>query len=111
MYFDIAKYHTNYDALQVATAWQLIDNSMRCDYKGGLLQTAWCYLEEPENVKTNKRAELLENDEKTLVELLDYLKENDLNAMFVVCPYAITAEDYAKYNTMRDIVSEYGYDF
>ncbi len=49
-----------------ATAWQLIDNSMRCDYKGGLLQTAWCYLEEPENVKTNKRAELLENDEKRL---------------------------------------------
>lgn len=35
----------------------------------------------------------------------------NLNAMFVVCPYAITAEDYAKYNTMRDIVSEYGYDF
>ena len=53
LYFDIAKYHTNYDALQNATAWQLIDNSMRCDYKGGQIQTAWCYLEEPENVKQN----------------------------------------------------------
>ena len=84
---------------------------MRCDYKGGQIQTAWCYLEEPENVKTNKRTELLENDEKTLIELLDYLKENDLNALFVVCPYSITAEDYAKYNTMSDIVSGYGYDF
>lgn len=111
LYFDIAKYHTNYTALQNETAWQLIDNSMSCDYKGGQIQTAWCYLEEPENVKTDKRTELLKNDTKTLVELLDYLKKNDLNALFVVCPYFITADDYAKYNTINDIVSEYGYNF
>lgn len=111
LYFDIAKYHTNYTALQNETAWQLIDNSMNCDYKGGQIQTAWCYLEEPKNVKTDKRAELEENDTKTLIELLDYLKKNDLNALFVVCPYFITTEEYAKYNTIGDIVSDYGYEF
>lgn len=111
LYFDIAKYHTNYEALSNETAWHLIDNAMKCDYKGGQLQTAWCYLQEPKNVKTSERAKLSNNDENTLVELLNYLKKNDLNALFVVCPYSVTSEDYAKYNTMSDIVSEYGYNF
>ena len=111
LHIDIAKYHTNYDALNNSTAWKLMDNSMQCDNKGGYIKPNWCYLEEPQNVKNDERYELSENNEKTLIELLDYLKENNLNALFVVCPYSITYEDYSKYNTIGDLVSEYGYEF
>ena len=111
LYLDIAKYHTNYDALKTDIAWQLMDNSMQCDYKGGRIQTAWSYLHEPQKVNNIERIELPENGKKTLIELLDYLKENNLNALFVVCPYLMTAEDCSRYNTVSDIVSEYGYIF
>ena len=111
LYWDIVKYHTNHDVLKNPVSWGLMDNSMKSDYKGCQIQTSWCYLEKPENVKNNSRIKLLENDEKTLHELLDYLKKNSLKAIFVVCPYEITAEDYSKYNTIHDIVSKYGYEF
>ena len=60
---------------------------------------------------TESRAELPENDEKVLIELLEYLKKNDLKALFIVCPYWITEEHYAVYNTISDRISEYGFDF
>lgn len=111
LYFDIAKYHTNYDALSNDIAWKLMDNSMSSDFKGCQIQPSWCYLTKPEGVKNDRREELLVNDKKTLIELLEYFEENDLRALFVVCPYSISSEDYSKYNTISDIVSSYGYDF
>lgn len=111
LYLELTKYHTNYEALSNATAWHLIDNTEKCDYKGCLIQSKWCYLQEPQDFKTDQRADLLENDEKVLQKLLNYFDENDLNALFVVCPYSITKEQYAKYNTIKDIVTSHGYQF
>ncbi|MBE5852399.1 MAG: hypothetical protein E7299_05525 [Lachnospiraceae bacterium] len=111
LYLDLVKYHTNYDALSNETAWHLIDNKEECDYKGNLIQSAWCYLEEPQDFRNDNRATLLENDEKVLNELLDYLDDNNINALFVVCPYSITNEDYSKYNTIGDMVTSHGYNF
>lgn len=111
LYWDIAKYHTNYDALSSPMAWELIDNSTFSINKGGQLINQWCYLETPQDYQTDARAELSSNAKNTLLKLLNYCKDNDLNVLFVVCPYFITEDDYKLYNTIEDIVSEYGYDF
>ena len=111
LYWDLAKYHTNYEALKNRDSWALRDNSAKCESKGFKALTAWSYLDKPEGFQNEIRAELPANDRNTLVKLLEYLKNNNLKALFVVCPYYITQEDYSKYNTMNDIIASYGYDF
>lgn len=111
LYWDIVKYHTNYDALKTATAWKLMDNSYKCDSKGCIIGTDWCYLEEPKGFQSEARASLLDTNKQTLIELLEYCQSNDLNVLFIVCPYYITADDYSIYNSVGDIVSSYGYRF
>lgn len=111
LYCDIAKYHTNYAALSNPTAWRLLDNSEKSTFKGCQLQTAWCYLEKPQNFQTEERAALSENNKKTLHELLDYCNKKSLKVLFVVCPYVISQEEYSIYNSLSDMVTSYGYDF
>lgn len=111
LYWDLIKYHTNSGALANPIAWKLIDNSTECDYKGGQIQASWCYLKQPEGFKTEERAQLIPENEETLKELLDYCKKNDLNVLFVVCPYSISSSDYSIYNTIGDTVFSYGYNF
>ena len=111
LYLDIMKYHTNYEALSSPESWEMINNSGEAPYMGSVIQSSYYYLEEPEPFQTQNRAELEPNASETLYELLDFCKEKDLNVLFVVCPYSISEEDYAIYNTIQDIVSSYGYGF
>ena len=111
LYLDIAKYHTNYEALASPESWALLHNSTQSLSKGSHIQTYFYYMEEPQEFRTMERAELKENASATLLELLDFCKEEDLEVLFVVSPYSITERDYAIYNTIEDIVSEYGYRF
>lgn len=109
LYLELIKYHTNYDVLSDEMAWHLMDNKEKCDYKGCIIQSDWCYLQEPLDYKTEERALLPENAKKVFLELLDYLDDHNINAIFVVCPYAITKEHYAIYNTVGDLVNSHGY--
>lgn len=111
LYCDLAKYHINYDALKNPISWQLKNNTYKCNFKGHQPQTEWCNLQQPVNFQNEKRADLAINDRKVLIELLDYLNENDINALFVVCPYYISAEEYSVYNSIGDIVQNYGYNY
>ena len=110
-YFDIAKYHTNTENLSSSEAWGYINNKGKSPYKGW----EWCdlygYLDTPLNFETEERAELPENAVKILKKLLDYCKKEKLKVLFVVCPYYITMEEEAKYNTIGDIIKSYGFDF
>jgi cytoplasmic iron level regulating protein YaaA (DUF328/UPF0246 family) len=50
--------------------------------------------------------------EAALRELLTYLQENHLQALFVVAPYSYEfADKQRNYNYMEEIISTYGYDF
>lgn len=110
-YLDIAKYHTNIENLGSREAWRFINNNGSSPNKGWEWHDSYRYLEESQGFITDERTELLENAEKTLVDLLDYCKEEGLNVLFVVCPYHITMEDQKKYNTIGDIVKSYGFDY
>lgn len=110
-YFDIAKYHTHYDNLKSDVAWGYINNNAVSRYKGCELPATWTYMDEVTDYKTDKRTKLLPNAQKELDKILAYCDEKKLNVLFVVCPYSITKEHYAIYNTVADQVTEHGYNY
>lgn len=110
-YLDIAKYHTNVGNLGTSKAWKLIDNDDNVVNKGWEWIDKYGYLEQPENFNTDERAKLPDNDIRLLKELLTYCKAENLNVLFVVCPYWITKEHQTKYNAMADMIQSYGFQY
>lgn len=110
-YFDIAKYHTNSRNLRSEGAWEIINNNRANPYKGCELPDRWACMDEPTDYKTDERVELLPNAQKELDKILAYCDEKKLNVLFVVCPYSISKEHYAIYNTVGDQVKEHGYGY
>ncbi len=110
-YFDIAKYHTNLDNLKSEVAWGFINNKGESLYKGCELPQMWARVDKPIDYMTEERQELLPNAQKELDKILDYCDKKELNVLFVVCPYSITKEHYAIYNSVADQVTEHGYGY
>lgn len=110
-YLDIAKYHTNTINLEIEAAWRLKNNDEISKNKGWEWIDEYAYLEEPTNFYAEERGELPENASETLHELLAYCRDEQLNVLFVVCPYYLTREDQTKYNTIGDIVESYGFNY
>ena len=110
-YFDIAKYHTKYDNLKNRLAWEFINNEGESQFKGCLLPVQWAYLETPKDYITDQRTALLPNAQKELDHVLAYCDAQNINVLFVVCPYVITKEHYAIYNSIADQVIAHGYGF
>lgn len=110
-YIDFVSNHSVISNLGSEAAWKYIYNDRLSAGRGyeGLMD--YIYLERPVDFETEERTKLLDNDEKILRELLEYCRSEKLNVLFVVCPYFINSEDQMKYNTIGDIVSEYGYEF
>ena len=52
-----------------------------------------------------------EENEIALRGLLEYLRERELNVLFVATPFALSREQEKKYNAVGRIIDEYGYDF
>lgn len=110
-YFDIAKYHTNTANLGNSDAWAFKDNNGKSPNKGWEWVNAYECLETPSNFTTDVRTELDGHGQEILVDLLEYCSKEELNVLFVVCPYYISRSDSEKYNTIRDYVIDYGFDY
>lgn len=111
-YLDIAKYHSNYgEVLGSPEHWLYGGNHVPCAGKGWEKTIDYAWLEQPEDFLTEERAILPEGCEAILVELLESCRERNLQVLFVVCPYQITREDQMKYNAMKDLVEEYGFQY
>lgn len=110
-YLDIAKYHTNTGNLGLKKAWEFINNDGISLNKGWEWQDQYGYLDEPHGIETDIRAELPENCKKILIDLLDYCKREELNVLFVVCPYYLSMEAQQKYNAIGDIIEQYGFNY
>lgn len=109
-YFDIAKYHTNTSVLGSEDNWRYMDNVGKAQYKGYELSDVHHFYVEPA-VNTEENAELTQLQSKVLYQLLDYCKERNLDVLFVVCPYMVLEEEQKVYNTVKDIVVSYGYNY
>lgn len=112
-YFDIAKYHDNYDRLGNETNWKYVNNKSVSEYKGFEFIEDPCHsiIRESKNYQTKDRKEIESEKEVCLKNLLEYLNENNITALFVAGPIPISKEEQMQYNMIRDIVSSYGYDF
>ncbi len=110
-YLDIFKYHTQTDRLGSQTNWLYSSNSAKSQYKGFEAQVYTAPLDPPTDYYTDERGELAEGSEKTLIKLLEYCQKKDLNVLFVVCPYWISQDQWAMYNTMQDLIESYGVDY
>ena len=111
LYFDIAKYHTNTDVLRAPERWRLSDNEETAKYKGWLLYPSHEILNEPEGFMTEERGSLAAGSRDTLVNLLEYCKDENLNVLFVVSPYWTTKAHQMLYNSMEDLIVSYGFDY
>jgi hypothetical protein len=110
-YLDIAKYHTNLSNLGSEYAWSFINNNGTCQLKGYELTDRHTYLNRPSGFQSDSRGDIYGNGENVLVKLLEYCNKENLNVLFVVSPYDITQREYEMYNTIGDIVQEYGYNY
>lgn len=109
-YIDIAKYHMNDSALASPDNWKYMDNQGNAKYKGYEISSIHHFFEKP-TVDREEKAELSQIQYEVLYQLLNYCKEKDLNVLFVVCPYVVQEEEQQVYNTMKDIVTSYGYRY
>ena len=111
-YFDIAEYHSNYEALARPYQWQYVNlkNIYNMD-KGFNAKHSMGHIpfERPE--EADKCGELAEQQVKVLNDLLNYCDEEKLSVLFIVCPYIITESDWEIFNACADIIQERGYDF
>ncbi len=137
-YFDLAKYHGNYNALGTLANWKWADNRDIAKYNGYEILTkdemlnlpdnvmlysevemmkyreyirAHAVIREPMDFVTDDCAELQQGSYQALTELLEYCNEEDLKVLFVVCPYGITKEHQKLYNSMEKLIAQYGLDY
>lgn len=109
-YFDIAKYHTNSSALASPDNWKYLNNKGCSKYKGYELSSVHHFFDEPD-IETEEKAELSPMQSEVLYQLLDYCKEKELNVLFVICPYILSEDEQKVYNTAKEIVTSYGYNY
>ena len=58
---------------------------------------------------TEERADIQEEQQRLLDELLDYLKKENVNVLFVTVPQAMDQDTQKQFNTIEDIVREEGF--
>lgn len=113
-YFDIFKYHSNWRSLRLLDQWKCVFYEKKNPLKGFEINKEVCLYDKddiPTCTDVTDSMAIPEEQEKRLYELLDYLKENDINALFVVSPYRVKEDEMKMFNYMRPIIESYSYSF
>lgn len=110
-YFDIAKYHTNQDALPSPKNWKAIYSQEPALNKGFEWIDNYANLDHPVGFETDNCVELPYGAIQTLEKLLTYCKSKQLQVLFVVCPYCITKDHQERYNFLQKVIEENGFQF
>lgn len=112
-YLDFLKYHTNYGVLTQVEGWKQFNYTLKSDLKGfEIKDRIEQYRKEPTpDVYTEDRLAIPANSEAVLRDLLAFLKENNLEALFVASPRADLEGYEEMMNYASDIVEEAGYNF
>ena len=109
-YFDIIKYHTNYNALYSKEQWSYLQyGSLYCVDKGfapnlGRIpfeKRGWGYSRQP----------LSDQQKNALINILDYCDKEKLQALFICCPYIYSDYDEGIINSCGDVIRSRGYSY
>lgn len=113
-YFDIFKYHSNWKTIvlpeQLACFWYEKSNPL----KGFVIKDEVGPLEKeriPTCTGVTDTLPIPAEQEERLCELLEYLKERQQSALFIVSPYREEEEEQKMFNYMEEIIESYGYEF
>lgn len=110
-YFDIIKYHSNWEMFFRPKELMKVTYSKKDLHKGFEHAEEILYHNEEydQYIPTDERRFIPSEQEVELRELMDFLKENNQDAIFVVTPCIYGADYYAQMNYMKDIVEQEGF--
>lgn len=113
-YFDIFKYHSNWKTMILPEQLACLTYEKKNPLKGFVIRDEVGPLEEERIPVCTGLTETLPipgEQEERLYELLDYLKEQKQQALFIVSPYRLEPEEQMMFNYMGEIIASYGYEF
>lgn len=110
-YFDIFKYHSNWKTIVMPSQLAAFRYENKHPLKGHFLSDEVGPSEMADYSWVTERQAIPADEEEVLRELLEYLKEHEMNALFIVSPNTMTYEKQAQYNYIADIIEPYGYHF
>lgn len=113
-YFDIFKYHSNWKTMVLPEQLACFRYEKAHPLKGFVIKDEVGPLEKervPDCMGLRTVKPIPAEQEERLYELLDYLKEQGQQALFIVSPYRLEPEEQEMFNYMKPIIASYGYDF
>lgn len=110
-YFDIFKYHSNWKTLVLPSQLRTFFYSYPDDFKGYVPETEVGLLDKINCHDVTEVEKMPAEQEEYLDDLIRFLEDNDKDALFVILPYAVSADEQKKINYIRDYVTDRGYNF
>lgn len=110
-YIDLFKYHTNWKMFAFASEWENWRYHKENEWKGFQVKDEVGPTARPEAGGMEGELAIPAEQEAYLKDLLQYLQENELQALFIVSPYGVSIEDQQMFNYMGQIVEDAGYRF
>lgn len=110
-YFDIFNYHTNWRMFTLSSELKNWRYHKPSKLKGFDLKDEVGPIKTPSCGGAEGKRAVPEAQEENLRNLLNYLKEKELNALFIVSPYNETLEEQQMFNYITDVINESGYSF
>lgn len=110
-YFDIFKYHSNWKTLVLPSQMVTFRYEYPDPLKGAVIRDDIGPSEMADYSWVTDRQAIPEDQEEVLRNLLAYLQEKGLNALFIVSPNTMTEEKQRQYNYIADIIASTGYQF
>lgn len=110
-YFDIFKYHSNWKTMVLPEQLASFRYEKLDDQKGYVMTDEVGPCEAVDTSRIRERMPMPEIQEEHLKTLLEYLKNNKLQALFILSPTLMEEEKQMMYNYIDDMVGSYGYEF
>lgn len=110
-YFDIFKYHSNWKTIILPDQYTSLFYERLHPLKGYTMNDKVVSGEGRDYSMITEEMPIPAEQEETLYQLLHYLQNNNLNALFIVSPTALDEEMQMKFNYIGSIVASYGYNY
>ncbi|MDD2970522.1 MAG: SGNH/GDSL hydrolase family protein [Lachnospiraceae bacterium] len=111
-YFDIFKYHSNWKTMVLPSQIACWRYERLEPLKGFEFKADYYPMEQLDCSQVTDMKPIEADYEGYLRELLQYLQDHDMQALFTVAPYVYESADKQRnYNYMQRIVESYGYQF
>lgn len=110
-YIDLFKYHTNWKMFAFSSEWANWRYHKESELKGFFVKDDVGPTTRPAAGGASGELPIPADQETYLRELLQYLTEHDMQALFIVSPYGEEQEEQQMFNYMENIVEEAGFPF